>query len=65
VGILSPVQIDGSTLYHWKMYPIAFNSQDNLPKLQLITQMPGDRASEASINGGSEKEITEIVILLK
>jgi len=39
------------------MYPSAFNSQENLPNLQLITQMPGDKASEAFINGGSEKKL--------
>ncbi|KAL6618872.1 hypothetical protein ACP70R_034011 [Stipagrostis hirtigluma subsp. patula] len=42
-GILSPVHIDGITLRNWKMYPLSFNVLDNLPKLQLITQMPDVR----------------------
>ena len=59
-GILSPIQIDGVTLHHWKMYPLTFNSLDNLPKLQLITQMPDVRASKVSvIHGHSEKKFQE------
>ncbi|OEL35585.1 Beta-galactosidase 8 [Dichanthelium oligosanthes] len=59
-GILSPVQIDGITLCHWKMYPLTFNSLDNLPKLQLISQMPDFRASKVSIiHGDSEKKLQE------
>ncbi|CAL4902048.1 unnamed protein product [Urochloa decumbens] len=59
-GILSPIQIDGITLRHWKMYPLTFNSLDNLPKIQLITQMPDVRASKVSIiHGHSEKKLQE------
>lgn len=54
-GILSPIQIDGITLRHWKMYPLALNSLDILPKLQLITQIPYAGASKMSIHGDSEK----------
>lgn len=52
-GILSPIQIDGITLRHWKMYPLALNSLDILPKLQLITQIPYAGASKMSIRGDS------------
>ncbi|RLM98017.1 hypothetical protein C2845_PM06G00660 [Panicum miliaceum] len=59
-GILSPIQLDGITLCHWKMYPLTFSSLDNLPKLQLITQMPDVRASKESvIHGHSEKKLQE------
>ena len=59
-GILSPIQIDGVTLCHWKMYPLTFNSLDNLPKIQLVTQMPDVRASKVSIiHGHSEKKFQE------
>lgn len=54
-GILSPIQIDGITLRHWKMYPLALSSLDILPKLQLITQIPYAGASKMSIHGDSEK----------
>lgn len=59
-GILSTVQIDGITLHHWKMYPLSFNALDNLPKLQVITQMPDVRASVVSIHGDSEKKLQEL-----
>jgi beta-galactosidase len=59
-GILSPIQLDGITLCHWKMYPLTFSSLDNLPKLQLVTQMPDIRASKESvIHGHSEKKLQE------
>ncbi|CAN6359341.1 unnamed protein product [Urochloa humidicola] len=59
-GILSPIQIDGITLRHWKMYPLTFNSLDNLPKLQLVTQMPDAWASKVPvIHGHSEKKLQE------
>ncbi|CAN6327462.1 unnamed protein product [Urochloa humidicola] len=59
-GILSPIQIDGITLHHWKMYPLTFNSLDNLPKIQLITQMPDARATKVSIiHDHSEKKLQE------
>lgn len=58
-GILSPIQIDGITLRHWKMYPLALNSLDILPKLQLITQIPYAGASKMSIHGDSEKILQE------
>ncbi|WVZ99432.1 hypothetical protein U9M48_044729 [Paspalum notatum var. saurae] len=62
-GILSPIQIDGVTLRHWKMYPLTFNSLDKLldklPKLQLITQMPDVGVSKMSIHGDSEKKLQE------
>ncbi|XP_066366539.1 beta-galactosidase 8 [Miscanthus floridulus] len=58
-GILSPIQIDGITIRHWKMYPLALNSLDNLPKLQLITQIPYVGASKMSIHGDSEKNLQE------
>ncbi|KAK3134968.1 hypothetical protein QOZ80_5BG0413010 [Eleusine coracana subsp. coracana] len=59
-GILSPVQIDGSALHHWKMYPLPFNAVDNLPKLQLISQLPEVRASKASIHGDPKKKLQEL-----
>lgn len=58
-GILSPIQIDGITLRHWKMYPLALSSLDILPKLQLITQIPYAGASKMSIHGDSEKILQE------
>ncbi|TVU20442.1 hypothetical protein EJB05_36650 [Eragrostis curvula] len=57
-GILSPVEIDGIALHHWKMYPLSFNALDNLPKLQLISQMPDVRASKVSVHGDSEKKLS-------
>uniref|UniRef100_A0A0A9D3N5 BGAL17 n=1 Tax=Arundo donax TaxID=35708 RepID=A0A0A9D3N5_ARUDO len=59
-GILSPVQIDGITLYHWKMYPLSFNAPGSLPKLKLITQIPDVRGSKASIHGDLEKKLQEL-----
>jgi len=42
------------------MYPLTFNSLDNLPKIQLVTQMPDVRASKVSIiHGHSEKKFQE------
>jgi beta-galactosidase len=42
------------------MYPLTFNSMDNLPKLQLITQMPDVGDSKVSIvHGDSEKKLQE------
>jgi hypothetical protein len=42
------------------MYPLTFSSLDNLPKLQLVTQMPDIRASKESvIHGHSEKKLQE------
>jgi hypothetical protein len=58
-GILSPIQIDGITIRYWKMYPFALNSLDNLPKLQLITQIPYVGASKMSIHGDTEKNLQE------
>ncbi|KAK3138147.1 hypothetical protein QOZ80_5AG0365160 [Eleusine coracana subsp. coracana] len=59
-GILSPVQIDGIALRHWKMYPLPFNAVDSLPKLQLIGQLPEVRASKASIHGDPKKKLQEL-----
>lgn len=56
-GILSPIQIDGIALNYWKMYPLTFNSLDNLPKLQLITQMPDVGTSKMSIHGDSKNKL--------
>jgi beta-galactosidase len=59
-GILSPVQLDGITLHHWKMYPLSLNALDNLPKLQLISQLPNVRASKVSVHGDSKKKLQEL-----
>lgn len=59
-GILSPIQIDGITLRHWKMYPLTLNSLDSLPKLQLIMQLPYVGASKVSIHGDSEMNLQEL-----
>lgn len=63
-GILSPVEIDGITLRHWKMYPISFNSLGNLSKSQLIMQMADARASKMSIHGDSQNKLRDLSFYL-